>query len=150
MKRCLGLLILFTALTYSCDHLPTSRGSQAENVVDSFCQTYFHYQFERAMAFTTDESHKWLVYAASNVHQEDVDIIRSQEMGPSIDVDEVVTPEKDTIGYALVTVDNHLVMDTIGTVGHLQNNIQYRLDLVKRGGKWKIKLEGLPREEKRN
>lgn len=149
MKRCLGLFSLLVAFTYSCEHLPTSHGSQAENVVDSFCQTYFSYQFERAMAFVTDESHKWLIYAASNVHQEDVDLMRSQESTASVDVDEVIAPENDTIGYALVSVDNHLVMDSIGEVGHMRDNAQYRLGMVKRGGKWKIKMDGLPREVKR-
>lgn len=149
MKHCLGFILLFIAFTNSCDHLPTSHGNQAEDVVDSFCQAYFQYQFERAMAFTTDESHKWLKYAASNVHQEDVDLLNSQETGPSIDIEEVVTPENDTIGYALVTANNYLVMDIIGEVGHIRDNVQYRLDMVKKDGKWKIKLNGLPREERK-
>ena len=81
------------------------------------------------------------------MEQEDIDALHAQENGATITVDEIVTPEKDSIGYAIVRVDNHLVMDTIGQVGHIHDATQYRLEMVKRGGKWKIKLDGLPRGE---
>lgn len=145
MKRFLWLLSLWMTLFVSCDHLPASHGSQAENTVDSFCQAYFRYHFERALQFTTDESRPWLVYAASNVNQDDIDALRAMENSPSIDVDEVVAPENDSTGYAVVEVSDYLVMDTIGQAAHLQASSQYRFDMVKRGGKWKIKLSGLPR-----
>ncbi|MBR4390289.1 MAG: hypothetical protein IKT00_14100 [Prevotella sp.] len=149
MKRYLGFFFFVAAISFSCEHLPISRGNQAENVVDSFSHAYFLYQFERAMTFTTDESHKWLVYAASNVHQEDLDIMRSQKTSTSVEVEEVEAPENDTVGYAVVSINNYLVMDTIGEAGHIRDNVLYRLDMVKRGGKWKIKMDGLPKEMKR-
>ena len=147
MKGCYWFITFWVALLCGCDHLPSSHGTQAENAVDSFCQAYFRYQYQRAMSFTTDDSRKWLAYAASNVHQEDVEALKAQESGVSIDIDEVVAPEQDTVGYAVVDVENYIGMDSIGQVGHLQAPARYRFDLVKRGGKWKIKLGGMPRGE---
>ena len=84
---------------------------------------------------------QWLRYAASNVHQEDVDILRAQDEGASHEINEIVYNKDDSTAYARITVRNFLQMDTIGTAGHIVKEAQIRIPLVLRNKKWLVKME---------
>ena len=54
---------------------------QLENDIDSFATYYFNWQFPKTQKYCTQSSEPWLRYAASNVHQADVDLLRTKAEG---------------------------------------------------------------------
>ena len=119
--------------------------------MDSFAFYYFNWQFPKATRFVTDSSQVWLRYAASQVHEADVAILRDKE-DATIEIDEI-----DVTSYngpkARITVNNFLRMDTIGTEGHLVKKASFILHLEEVPEdkvRWKVRMEGLLQSEKRN
>ena len=111
--------------------------------------SYFNYDFNKARRFCTDDSEKWLQFAASNVQQEDVDLLRQQEEPATVDVDEW-DYTSDSTASVHVNVHNYLRMDSIGKAGRMTDEGQYVLNAVIHQGKWFIRMANLPRSEKRS
>ena len=84
------LAIIVTAFTlFSCDSTSFVRGEHKVRVaVDSFAFYYFNWQFSKASRFVTDSSQVWLRYAASQVHEADVKILRDKE-DATIEIEEI-------------------------------------------------------------
>ena len=57
---------------------------QLENDIDSFATYYFNWQFPKTQKYCTQSSEPWLRYAASNVHQADVDLLRTKAENATI------------------------------------------------------------------
>ena len=147
------LLILLTfILASSCDSTTYVKGEKkARAAVDSFATYYFNWQFQKASRFVTDSSQVWLRYAASQVHEADITILREKEDATieieDVDVTSLYGPK------ARITVRDFLRMDTIGTKGHLVKKASYILyleEVPEEKVRWKIRMEGLPQSEKRN
>ena len=141
--------VLSAAGCESASHVREERSAQA--AADSFATYYFNWQFDKASRFVTDSSLVWLRYAASQVHEADIKILREKE-DAAIEVEEIDIDNAETASV-LVTVKDFLRMDTIGTEGHLVGKASFRLNIERtstEGGEWKIRMEGLPQSEKRN
>ena len=134
------MLFLFN----SCQHQGSE--SQLKQVVDSFSVAYFNWQFSRAVPYCTKESEIWLRYAASQVHQADVDILRVQEQGASHQIGDIVYDGNSA--NVVLMVSDYLQMDTIGREGRMIKQAEFHLPLVYREGKWRVSLTGLPRAYK--
>jgi ketosteroid isomerase-like protein len=141
-------MIMTAALMVGCNYISDEKDISA--TVEKFAEAYFNYDFETAMKLTTADSEKWLRYAASNIHQADVDVLRSQEEGASVSIDDITIDDGDTTASALVTVHNYMRLDTIGNAGRMISQAQFRLNMVMESDKWRIKMEGLPRSEKQH
>ncbi|MCH4147264.1 MAG: hypothetical protein LKG25_03675 [Prevotella sp.] len=118
--------------------------------VDSFAVHYFNWQFKESLPYCTAESGKWLRYAASQVHQPDIDILRTKSEGAGYELGDITYHDDDTTANIIINVKNYLCMDTIGKAGRLTEKATFSIPLVYRGEKWKIKMEGLPRSEKQS
>ncbi len=133
--------MLLSLFLIACNGIHTNDEERLKDNVDSFATAYFNWQYKAALPFCTQESEQWLRYAASNVHQEDVDILRAQDEGASHEINEIVYNKDDSTAYARITVRNFLQMDTIGTAGHIVKEAQIRIPLVVRNKKWLVKME---------
>lgn len=146
-----GWLMMVTIIALSsCRHVAFGAESDVEATVDSFACDYFNWYFEEAARHCTPESERWLRYAASNVHQADIDLLTHQEESAQHEILEINMDENDTTATAHLTVRNYLHMDTIGTKGHFVNQADFVLNLVRRNGRWLVRMGGLPRSGKRN
>ena len=121
-----------------------------ETCVDSFATHYFNYQFEDALRFCTPESERWLVYAASNVHQADIDILKKLSQGAEIEIQDIDIEAGDTTATVRIVVRNFLRMDTIGTQGHMTKEATFVLPATYMDKHWKIRMEGLLRSERKS
>ncbi|MBQ4209552.1 MAG: hypothetical protein II658_00915 [Prevotella sp.] len=138
----LGVLFLLVA----CDfHAGSSR--QLKKEVDSFAVYYFNWQFHQAVRFVTPESEKWMHYAASQVHQADIDLLQSKELPASCEINEVVYSEDDKTAIAHVTIQNYLRMDTIGKAATIVNTAQFDIPLIYQPetDKWIVEVNELLR-----
>lgn len=148
------LLIVLTIITLtttnsSCKQEPGSEEQLREHA-DSFAVNYFNWHFEQALRYCTPESEKWLRYAASNVHEEDVELLRNKEADAQVELGDIIYNDNDSIVTIETKVYDYLQMDSIGKAAHLVPESTFRLTMVKRSGKWLIRMESPLRSEKQN
>lgn len=105
--------------------------------VDSFAAAYFNYDFKTAAANTTPESVKWLRFAASNVIDEDIELLRTQEEGASHQT-ENIRHTSDTTARVRCSVSNFLLRDTLGRAGRIVKNGSCVMNVVLRNGRWTV------------
>lgn len=144
------ILTMFSFITLSCKNKQDTLDEESmTNVANSFSEYYFNFRLTEAKRFCTPESAKWLIYMASNISQEDIEILKNQERGASSETISVEL-QSDTTGTAVCRVENFLKIDTLGRTGMMTDEASYRLNMVKRNGQWLVRMEGLPQNEKQN
>jgi hypothetical protein len=140
----MGIIPLFFI---SCGHVTNE--SELKETVDSFATTYYNWQFQKTVMYCTPESEKWLCYAASNVHQADIDMLRSQDEGASHEINDIKAIN-DSTATAFVTIHNFLRMDTIGKAGQMVKDANVTLSLKYRKERWMVHLNSLPYISRKN
>ncbi len=150
-KKVFPLLLLpvLSAGWASCSHAGGSE-EQLKEYCDSFATYYYNWHFGEALRFCTPSSEPWLRFAATGATQEDVDALRAKETDASIEIEDVETQEGDTVAVVTLTVHDFLQMDSIGQAAHPVKEATVRLPMVLHEGVWKVRMEGLPRSERRN
>lgn len=138
------IIMLFTA----CNGPSTGDEDTVKQDIISFAQAYFNYDFKHALKYCTPESDKWIKYAASNIHEADLELLREQDEGADVDLDDLEFSDNDSTGIAVVTVENYMRLDTIGNAGRMIDRATFRIPIVLRDTRWLIKMEDLPRSEK--
>ena len=123
---------------------------QLENDIDSFATYYFNWQFPKTLKYCTQSSESWLRYAASNVHQADVDLLRTKAEDATIDINDIDFSDDGTNATVSITVHNFLQMDTIGQEAHLVDEAEFQLPMSMENNAWKIRMVNLPRSGKRS
>lgn len=144
------LFFAIVAVSFSCTG-ETGREDEDSitELTDSFGYNYFNLKFSKALPYCTSESEKWLRFRATNVLQEDIDILRQQAEGATCRTKDV-NVISDTSATVTCEVSNFLRSDTLGRPGSITKEGLYTFHAVKRDGKWSIKMEGLPQNEMRN
>lgn len=151
IKKCvmkiytLFCISLFTLL--GCHQLTGSREDEsADRQLNKFATAYFNYDLVEAANYVTPESMKWLQFLATNITQEDLDLL-NQTNEASIEGIDYQTIG-DTTRTAVVTISNYFVADSLEGQGHQEEQQEFLLHMVKRDGKWLVRMEGLPQNEK--
>jgi len=145
-----GITFFFAMLLLvACSASHEGKEEQLEQDVDSFATAYFNWHFHDALAYSTPTSEMWLHYAASNVHQADVDTLRNMKEGASHEIEEIAFSDSGDSATVSLKVKNFLRMDTIGTAGHLVEEAMFSLPAVYSNGRWKIDLRSFPKQQKR-
>ena len=124
--------------------------NQLENDIDSFATYYFNWQFPKTLKYCTQSSEPWLRYAASNVHQADVDLLRSKAEDATIEINDIDFSDDGANATVSITVYNFLQMDTIGQEAHLVEEADFLLPMCMEEGVWKVKMASLPQSGKKN
>ena len=130
------IVIATTILIQSCH----KEKNPAETIAEDFLSSIYNYDFERASTLSTTCSQKWIKFQASNVTQAELDTkpcvctysnilsTSSQIMNDSI--------TKVTCSLDKVAVKS-LQTDSIEFA-----TIQTTVNVIKRGDKWLVKMEG--------
>ena len=116
---------------------------------EGFADKYFNYDLAGAAGLCTPESGKWIAFAASNVTQEDVDMLNAREESAECSA-ETVELTGDSTATAECRVENFLRPDTLGRPAEMTGEAVYAISLVKRNGRWLVKMEGLPQSGRRS
>ena len=117
---------------------------QLENDIDSFATYYFNWQFPKTLKYCTQSSEPWLRYAASNVHQADVDLLRTKAEAATIEINDIDFSDDGANATVSITAYNFLQMDSIGQDPQLIEQADFQLPMCMEKGLWKIKLDKLP------
>ncbi len=145
MKPFFQLLALLPLLT-GCEW--TSDGA-IERTARDWAEAYFNYDFIKARKYTTAESCQWLNYAASNMTEGDISLWNEQDTPVEVSVTDVLEGN-DTMAIAIVDISYWLAMDSIGQGGNIKRNGRFTLNMVKRNGRWLVKMAGLPQSERQS
>jgi len=124
--------------------------SQLRADLDSFATHYFNWHFPQATKYCTASSLPWLRYAASNVHQADVELLRNKSEDATIEINDITYGDDEVSATASVTVRNFLQMDTIGQEAHLVEQADFLLPMSIEGDTWKVRMANLPQSGRRN
>lgn len=140
--RTIYIFLVFCFLTslVSCGH---GGKNSAEEAADSFSVAYFNWRFADALPFVTQDSRRWLSFAASQVSQEDVDSLRAMLNGAEVKTKDV-DYKNDTTAVATIIVNNFLSFDSIGRQPSVVAEKKFLLPLVLREDKWQVHLSTLP------
>lgn len=141
-------VMLFCAVLVLCScesHAGSAR--QLKKEVDSFSVYYFNWQFHQARRFVTPSSEKWLRYAASQVHQADIELLQQKELPATCEINEVVYSDDDRSAIAHVTIRNYLRMDTIGKAASVVDAANFDIPLTYDAAtdKWTVEVNEVMR-----
>ena len=143
-----GSLLLAALCGTSCTESDSEQ--QLKERATTFATLYFNWQFSKALSFCTPESQKWLRYAASQVCQNDIDTLRSKEVAATVHVANIQYAESDTLATVRLLVSDCWYMGNSDMQGTYLPQAEFTLPAVCRHVQWLIKMEGLPRNEKKS
>ncbi|MDD7318652.1 MAG: hypothetical protein SOZ80_01240 [Prevotella sp.] len=143
--------IIAVALSFtimSCNLSETITPSAESDVAEKFANEFFNLRYKNSAKYCTKESEQWLKFAASQIGEEDLAVLRNAEDGATVEIENVESGETES--KVTVRVSNYFEADTIGKPGRIADEGLFRLSLVKENRTWKVRMEGLPRSEKRS
>lgn len=114
------------------------RNDQAvRTAADSFATSYFNYDLHKSIRFCTPSSAKWIHFAASNILQEDIDLLKQQQTKAIAETGDI-TYSTDTTASVSCEVTNFLLRDTLGRPGHMVEKMIFRIPVVLENGSWAV------------
>ncbi len=143
------LLLLASLLTLGCQ--PSDNNyDQVEDTAGQWADAYFNCRLSEAQKYVTADSERWLRFVASNMTEGDVELLNARETGAEVEVTDVYVGS-DTLATAMVRVAGWLSWDSIGRPGKMHNEDgSFLIDLVKRDGRWMVRMAGLPQSERQS
>ncbi|MBQ6209717.1 MAG: hypothetical protein IJK42_08095 [Prevotella sp.] len=144
LALCMGVVMLMA----SCGR----HGSrQLKREVDSFAVNYFNWQYHKAFRHVTPGSEIWIAYAASQVHQADIDLLRQKEKPATCEIHGIDFDDNDSTAVAHVTIRDFLRMDTIGRAASFVVSADYDIPLrfMPETQKWMVNIQAPLRPVKR-
>lgn len=149
MKKFLAVCaLLLPTLLVGCDVRKVAFSREFDGSVDSFAVYFFNWRLDKAAQFCTPDSKKWLQFAASQVHPEDLEQMKNLPNNFAYSYEITQGDTKGVAAEVALNVENFFVLDSIGKPGRLKESATFPLQLVKQDGTWKVKLDGLPRMDK--
>ena len=143
------LFLIAATILYGCDTGGTDMDKEAQNVATAFAEAYFNYDFQEARKLVTADSEKWLRFAATNISQEDVDILNAKTEAATVEVNDISYVD-DTTSTVSITVNHFLLKDTLQRQGHIEDEAEYSLTIVRQGRKHLVRMACLPQNERRS
>lgn len=118
--------------------------------VDSFAIYYFNWQYEEATKYCTQSSKKWLEFAASQVNEEDLKILRTPKEELTTEIISIDYNNSEQNAMVRLCVKNFIESQSFNEVPIKKDKAIFNLHLIKEKSEWKIKMEALPQSEKLN
>ena len=141
------LFFLLTAVIMAGCNQGFEGDDAAMEVAVDWAEAYFNCDYQDARNHTTAESDRWLRFAASNTTEQDLQPIQGQATATA---DDYFTVANDTLRVVTLHVRNFLKPTAIGSPTQLQEEGTFLVTVVKRDGRWKVRMEGLPQSEKQS
>ena len=121
--------------------------SLPQEEAEEFANAYFNYDLAKAQLMVDEQSKKWLSYEASNITEADLELLRMQDKGATVTVDDSDCFADSAI--VTVTVNDFLLADSLGSKGRMVDEKTFTIRLVQdANGKWKVRMGGPLRSEK--
>jgi hypothetical protein len=140
------LLYLFViAILTACVDINSHGSKQADEAAVRWAEAYFNYDFNQAQRLTTSDSHKWLRFVATNLTEQDLEVIRQQDEPAHVKLI-ACDIESDSTWTAVVEVNNYVFPDSIGQPAELvEDSRQFKVSVVRQDGRMFVRMKGVPR-----
>ncbi len=142
LKMMIGLLLLT-----GCGEA-TESDNAARQVAQAWGDAYFNCDYHEAEQYVTEESGKWLRFAASNTTESDLELLQRQQA--TVDADDYFPVATDTLRVVRLKVENYLSPTALGEASRQEEEGVFEVTVVKRADSWQVRMEGLPRSEKQS
>ena len=138
--KCLIQIISISILISSCT--ACSDNEEEKMITDNatlFGNSYFNFEYAKAIECCTPESAVWIRYTVSNITQEDINIINSNDKNSKCKIKDIAF-ENDSTAIVTMNIENIFCADSIGKEGRFIQSADINLTSKLRNGKWKIAL----------
>ena len=140
-----ALIMLSLSMMVACSDKKAESVKAVEEKAMAFAEAYYRYDLGTASQLATPEATRQLKFVASNITQDDIDLLNSQTEGPIFEVVDC-QPLSDSLWRAHLSVSHYMEMDSIDGPMRLRDEGEAELTLVFRNRKWLVKsviTEGL-------
>ena len=140
-KRFFYTIFTFVAVCFaSCGEEGRTYEAIETTAID-FANAYFNYDLVKAQTMVDDQSKKWLRYEASNITEADLELLRMQDEGATVTVDDSECFEDSAV--VTVTANNFLLADSLCSKGRMVEEKTFTIVLLQDSSKkWKVRREG--------
>ena len=121
----------------------TGSDKEARDAARQWAEAYFNGDYHEAERLTAGESRKWLLLAASNTTDAMLQLLQA-EGGAAADIRSFAAAS-DTTASATVGVSRYMLPATIGGQPATAADGLFVLNMVRRNGRWLVKIGQLPR-----
>jgi hypothetical protein len=139
MKYYLLSIMLF--LLAGCQLHDDNSPNAVDKPLNAWAEAYFTFNYEDALEYMTPESEKWIRFAATNITEKDIDFIKGQNNVVKIEIlDRQITA--DTTCVSRIRVSDFVQLRFVGQDSKVVDKAEFQIPLVKRDGKWLVRMEG--------
>lgn len=144
------LLLLFATavLVAGCD-MGMNGDQQARDAAGAWASAYFNCDFKDASNYVTQESQKWLQFAASNTTEQELKVLQ-EAGGATVTINELFDVANDTMRLMTLSVENYLKPTKSEQTPELAKIGTFKVTVVKRNDSWQVRMAGLPQNEKQS
>lgn len=147
MKFYLSCLLVFF-FSCSTDKIKENNDKIAV-AAEGFVSEYFNLRLSSSLKYCTPESGKWIKFYAGNITSADLDAFRAAKESVSYEIKDIYMLS-DTSATVSFMVLNSLCVDDIETAGRVVDEAVFNIPMVKRDGRWLVKMESLLRSERQS
>lgn len=135
------LLATIISLISSCQKI--SNSNDMTIVADSFATNFYNWRLEKAFKYCTAESKTQISYLASNISEEDVELINKRNEDASIEITNTEMLEGGLKARILMKIYNSFKMKDINSDVQLYKERDVTINLIKTNEGWKVDLTTL-------
>ena len=135
------LLATIISLMSSCQNI--SNSNDITIVADSFATNFYNWRLEKAFKYCTVESKTQISYLASNISEEDVELINKRDEDASIEITNTEILEGGIKARISMKIYNSFKMKDINSDVQLNKERDVTINLIKTNEGWKVDLTTL-------
>ena len=135
------LLLFMAAILMAGCNTGKDGDQQAIEAAEKWADAYFNCDFKDAGNYVTQESQKWLLYAASNTTEQELKLLQDAG-GAYAKASDWFEEANDTMRLITLTVTNFLTAQQ--QTPTLTKEGTVKVVVIKRGNSWQVRMAGLP------
>ena len=135
------LFVITINLTSSCQRI--SNSNDITIVADSFATNFYNWRLEKALKYCTAESKTQISFLASNISEEDIELINQRNEDASIEITNTGMLEEGIKARISMKIYNSFKMKDINNEVQLNKERDVTFNLIKSNEGWKVDLTTL-------
>ncbi len=135
------LFVITINLTSSCQRI--SNSNDITIVADSFATNFYNWRLEKALKYCTAESKTQISFLASNISEEDIELINQRNEDASIEITNTGMLEEGFKARISMKIYNSFKMKDINSDIQLNKERDVTINLIKTNEGWKVDLTTL-------
>ena len=135
------LFVITINLTSSCQRI--SNSNDITIVADSFATNFYNWRLEKALKYCTAESKTQISFLASNISEEDIELINQRNEDASIEITNTGMLEEGIKARISMKIYNSFKMKDINSEVQLNKERDVTFNLIKVNDGWKVDLTTL-------